>query len=364
MIANSNFDFIAGCQKVESGQIRAKVKLDIQEHRTMSQGKETTVLVLSLLVTAGLAGGGYWFFSQQGKSGVVPSSTATPSSSSSPQSSSSSSTGQSTPQPNSLNLGASLPNPSVLEMDGSTTMVAIVKELRNAYNQANPNIPTTYGVPDGKPTGSSQGLQNLMNGAVAIAASSRPLKAAEAQSGIQLIPIAKDAIGVVVGINNPFKGNLTKDQLRDIYQGKITNWSQVGGNNQPIRVINRGETSGTREAFKDIVLLGQNFAPDSSNFITWKQDETTAILRDLGDNSIGYATVSQLEKQEIVRIVPIDGVSPTDIDAVKAGKYPISRSLFLGIKKSTSPAAKQFIEFALSPQGQQIVQKLGFIPVQ
>ena len=316
----------------------------------MSQGKETTVLVLSLLVTAGLAGGGYWFFSQQSKStttGLNAPLTTSPNST-----------------PTNLNLDASSPNPSVLEMDGSTTMVALIKEMRNAYNQANPNIPTTFGVPDGKPNGSSQGLQNLVNGTVAIAASSRPLKAEEAKSGVQLVPIAKDAIGIVVGINNPFKGNLTKYQVRDIYLGKITNWSQVGGTSLPIKVINRAVTSGTREAFQDIVLLGQNFAPDGANYITWKQDETTAILRDLGDNGISYATVSQLEKQEIVRIIAIDGVNPADIAAVKADKYPISRSLFLAVKKVTSPAAKQFIEFALSAQGQQIVQKLGFIPVQ
>jgi phosphate transport system substrate-binding protein len=316
----------------------------------MSQGKETTVLVLSLLVTAGLAGGGYWFFSQQSKStttGLNAPLTTSPNS-----------------MPTNLNLDTSSPNPSVLEMDGSTTMVTLIKEMRNAYNQANPNIPTTFGVPDGKPNGSSQGLQNLVNGTVAIAASSRPLKAEEAKSGLQLVAIAKDAIGIVVGINNPFKGNLTKDQVRDIYLGKITNWSQVGGTSLPIKVINRAVTSGTREAFQDIVLLGQNFAPDGANYITWKQDETTAILRDLGDNGISYATVSQLEKQEIVRIIAIDGVNPTDIAAVKADKYPISRSLFLGVKKVTSPAAKQFIEFALSAQGQQIVQKLGFIPVQ
>jgi len=329
----------------------------------MSQGKETTVLLLSLLVTAGLASGGYWFFSQQGKSTAVvsPSTTATPNAS--PPSPTGTSTPVPTAPPTNLSFDTSLPNPSVLEMDGSTTMVALVKELRTGYSQVNPNIPTTFGLPDGKPTGSSQGLQNLINGTVAIAATSRPLKAAEAQAGLELVPIAKDAIAVVVGINNPFKGNLTKDQVRDIYQGKITNWSQVGGGSQPIRVINRATTSGTREAFQDIVLLGQGFPSDSPNFITWKQDETTAILRDIGDNGISYATVSQVEKQEIVRIIAIDGVLPTDINAVKAGKYPISRSLFLGVKKITSPVAKQFIEFALSSQGQQIVQRLGFIPL-
>ena len=76
---------------------------------------------------------------------------------------------------------------------------------------------------------------------------------------------------------------------------------------------------------------------------------------------ISYATTSQVEKQEVVRIVSIDGVTPIDHNAVKAVKSPISHNLFLGVKKKTSPVVKQFIEFALSSQGQQIFQKTGFI---
>ena len=159
----------------------------------MSQGKETTILLLSLFVTAGIAGGGYWFFSQQ-KATVAP--TATPDISP---------LNPTTTLAN-LSLDASAPNPSVLGIDGSTSMVTLIKELRNAFGQINPNIPTTFGFPDGKPNGSSQGIQNLINGTVTIAATSRPLKSSEAQGGVQLVPIAQDAIAIVVGINNPFKG--------------------------------------------------------------------------------------------------------------------------------------------------------------
>jgi 50S ribosomal protein uL11 len=178
--------------------------------------------------------------------------------------------------------------------------------------------------------------------------------------------LIKQALKIKSGAHNPLKekvGTLTKAQLRDIYQGKITSWSQVGGANLPIKVINRALTSGTREAFQDMVLLGQSFAPDGANFITWERDETTAILRELRDNAISYATISQVEKQEVVRIIAIDGINPTDVAAVKDGKYPISRSLFLAVKKTTSPITKQFIDFALSPEGQKIVQRLGFIPI-
>lgn len=323
----------------------------------MAKGKETTALLLTLLVTAGVAGGGYWYFQKNANNTPVPN----------PQLVNSPNPTATSPQPNTpqtgVNLDVSLPDPNVLSIDGSTTMVVLIKELRNAYAQVNPNIPSTFGVPDGKPGGTDKGIQNLINNSTVIAASSRPLKSNEAQAGIQLVPIAKDAVAVVVGSNNPFKGNLTLGQLRDIYAGNITNWSQLGGANLSIKVINRATGSGTRSLFQDVVMLGQPFAPNSANFITWPQDETTAILRTIGNNGISYATVSQVDKQEIVRIVLIDGKSPLDPNVVKSGEYPISRSLFLAVRKQTSPAVKQFVELALGPQGQQVVQRLGFVPI-
>ncbi|MHC5726064.1 MAG: substrate-binding domain-containing protein [Nostoc sp.] len=260
-------------------------------------------------------------------------------------------------------IDISLPNPSVLTMDGSTTMVTLMQKLRNAYAQINPNIPTIYGQPDGFPKGSSKGLEALMNNSVIIAATSRPLKPQEAQAGIQVVAIARDAVAIIVGVNNPFKGGLTQEQLRQIYQGKITNWSQVGGANAPIKVINRAASSGTKDFFQNVVLLGQPFAVDSANFITFPNDETTGIVRLLGNDGIGYATVSQVENQQLVRVVPLNGISPLDKTAIQDGKYPISRNVYLAVRKQNSPAIKQFVDLALSPQGQQIAQQSDFIPL-
>jgi phosphate transport system substrate-binding protein len=257
-------------------------------------------------------------------------------------------------------IDTSLPNPTVLTMDGSTTMVALIQRLRSAYGQTNPNLPTTYGEPNGFPQGSDKGIAALMKNTVVIAGTSRPLKPEEAQAGISVVAIARDAVAVIVGVNNPFQGGLTEDQLRQIYQGKITNWFQVGGPNVPIKVINRALSSGTRDFFQSSVLLEQPFAPDSPNFVTFPQDETTGIIRMLGTNGIGYATVSQTENQQLARVVPIDGISPKDKTTIQNGKYPLSRSVYLAIRKQNSPAVKQFIDLALSPQGQQIAEQSGF----
>lgn len=323
-------------------------------------GNEGLVLGLTLLITAGLAGGGYWFFTKNNPNGLQGSITL-PVTDGIPVPNPNNSTNNSSAI---ASLVISQPNPSVLNMDGSVTMVALVKRLQLAYAQVNLNIPTTFGIPDGKPNGTNAGLNNLSLGTVAIAASSRPLKPQEIQSGLVGVPVARDALAVVVGIDNPYKDGLTIDQLRGIFQGKITNWSQLGGADQPIKVINRAADSGTQTFFKDAVLLGSSFAPDSANFITLPRDETTSMLKALGNNGIGYSTVQQVANQRTVRVLAIDGISPTDVSAAKSGVYPISRVILLVAKKETSPAVKEFIDLALSTAGQQIVQQVGFIPLQ
>ncbi len=261
-----------------------------------------------------------------------------------------------------VNLDTSLPNPAVLQMDGSVTMIRIVLALKAGYSQRNPGIPLTYGIPDGKPNGSNAGLKALMEGRIQMAASSRPLNASEVQAGLQAIPVAKDALAVAVGVNNPYKGGLTLQQLADIFQGKITNWSQVGGPDRPIRVLNRAPQSGTYSVFQELVLLGLPFAPDGPNFTTASEDVTTPLLRALGEDGITYSTVDQVENQQTVRIVPIDGQMPTR-EAIQSGRYPLARNVFLVAPQRTSPVVADFINYATSDQGQQIIGRTEFIPL-
>jgi len=328
----------------------------------MSQGKETTVLALSLLISAALAGGGYWLFAKSRPAATISNSSnsSAPNSSSTPPSNNTSNLSPDAIVPD---LEVSLPNPAVITMDGSVTMVKLMKQLQAGYSQKNPSTPSTYGVPDGKPNGSNKGIAALLNNQVLIAANSRSLNAEEVTKGLRAVPIARDALAIVIGINNQFNGELTMAQLRDIYQGKITNWSQVGGADQPIKVINRAKASGTQSLFHKIVLNDEPFASDSNNFITWPRDETTAILQALDDNGISYTTVSQAVGQEIIKIVPVNGALPTDLALIRNGNYPISRIISLAVQRKISPVVKEFIDFALSPRGQEIVTSAGFVPL-
>ncbi|NJL09451.1 MAG: phosphate ABC transporter substrate-binding protein [Calothrix sp. SM1_7_51] len=327
-----------------------------------NKNQETLKLLLALLISVGLLGSILLFF----QNAFFPSNsifTQSPSQSSSqnPQQKQSQNT---LPQSSSnLIIDTNLPNPSTLTIDGSVTMVALMKQLQVAYSLVNPSIPTTYGLPDGKPNGTNAGIKNLIDGKVMMAAISRRLEPREIEAGLVGIPIAKDALAVAIGINNPYKGGLTIDQLKGIFQGKITNWKEVGGPDASIKVFNRSADSGTQSFFRDVVLLGEPFAIDGANFITREQDETTPILQALGNNGISYSAVSQIANQKTVRIVPINGISPTDINAIQNGTYPIIRIVYLAVPKNTSPATKQFVDVALSARGKDIVQRVGFIPL-
>ncbi|MGF1575300.1 MAG: substrate-binding domain-containing protein [Cyanophyceae cyanobacterium] len=194
-------------------------------------------------------------------------------------------------------------------------------------------------------------------------ATSRPLNATEIQAGIQGIPVARDALAVVVGADNPYQGGLSLKQLADIFRGRITNWNEVGGPDRPIRVLNRSPNSGTHSLFRDIVLLGQPFAPDGPSFFTFEQDVTTPILRALETDGISYTAVAQADNQLTVRIVPIDDTQPTDAAAVREGRYPLSRFVFFAAPTPTSPVVQDFLDFVLSPQGQSVVGRSDFLPL-
>ena len=230
-----------------------------------------------------------------------------------------------------------------VRIDGSTSMVGINQTLKNGFEQQFPN---TTVIP--KASGSDQGIQNLLAGNTDIAAISRPLTSQERSQGLVAIPIATDAIAIVVGVYNPLTGGLTPSQVEGIFQGKITNWSQVGGAANAIRVINRPAISGTHQAFQELVLAGENFGT-TPNITTLPQDATTPLLRALGNDGIGYATYTQVMNQKTVRSLAVNGVLPDQ------PMYPYQRTLYYVYKNPANPAVQAFLGYANSPQGKQLI---------
>ena len=328
----------------------------------MAQKNETLILISALLITAAILGGGYWWFTRYGNLNVTktppnnqsnnqpspsppPKPTPTPSSAQAPLPNPSPSPTESVPN---FSLPETVASGTTITIDGSTSMVQVNQALKNAFEQ---QFSGTIVNTDAR--GSDNGIKELLAGNVDLAASSRPLTSVELGQGLVAVPIAQDAIAIVVGVNNPFRRGLTKDGVVDIFTGRITNWLELGGDNLSIRVINRPSVSGTRNIFQAIVLNGNDFG-NTANFKTMPRDATTPILRELGTDGISYATYSQVANQRTVRTVAIDGLTP------EAKSYPYQRTLYYIYQQPATEAVQAFLGYVTSPQGKQVIQSVEF----
>lgn len=247
---------------------------------------------------------------------------------------------ESTPVPT-IPAPTSVPSGTTIRLQGSTSMVTLNANLKAGFEAQFPGTIVTTSA-----QGSTNGLEALLTAQADVAASSRALNAEEMGQGLVAIPVAQDQIAIVVGLENVSSQTLTRQQVVDIFQGRLTNWSAVGGANLPIRVFNRPPQSGTHDAFKEIVLNGGEFGAGST-LTTLDRDATTPMLQMLKGDGIGYATASQVMNQMTVRVVAIDGLTPA------AASYPFSRTLYYVYRAPLSPSAAAFLGYALSPQGQQ-----------
>lgn len=256
-----------------------------------------------------------------------------------------------------------------LQIKGSDTMVNLSQAWAEEFMKQHPgySVAVTGG-------GSGTGITSLINNTCDIAEVSREMKESEIimaeKKGIQphKITVALDGLAVVVNPGNPVS-QLTIDQLADMFRGKITNWQEVGGRNAKIVLLSREVNSGTHVYFKEHVLRKgdpqskEEFAPralllSSSQAIA---DEVSQNLDAIGYYGMGYIT----SKEKPIKIGGSSSspyVSPTP-DNVVNGSYPISRPLLMYTKGEPAGTVKMFIDFVLSPQGQELVKKLDFVPV-
>lgn len=307
----------------------------------MTQKKSGPPPIVYILIFLLLAAGGYWWFfmrrSRAPQTATNPAQTAT------------NAPNAQTAAPNAAPATAtfspptSVPSGTTVQIAGSTSMVAINQALKTQFESQFPGTTVTA-----QAEGTSRGIEALLAGNADVAAASRPLTPEEQNRGLATIPVAADAIALVVGVENPFGQGLTRSQVVGIFTGQITNWSDIGGPNQTIQVINRPPVSGTHQAFKELVLGGSEFG-NTPNITTMQRDATTPMLRALGDSGIGYATYDQIANQKTVRIVAVDGLTP------QAANYPYKRTLYYVYQTPPSPAVEAFLGFVNSPQGQQAI---------
>ncbi len=202
--------------------------------------------------------------------------------------------------------------------------------------------------------GSSAGIEAVRSRAANIGMSSRSLMPAEAD--LHAVPIARDAIAVIVHPRNRVL-DLTLDQIREIFSGKITNWGEVGGVPHPIILVTREEGSGTREAFQKLVM-----GKDEINLGALVQDSNGAIRQVVSNdpNAIGYISLGLVNEE--VKALKVKGVEAT-VANIENGSYTLVRPFIFAFKGTPAGEAKAFLEFVLSPAAQKLLAKEGLVPI-
>jgi phosphate transport system substrate-binding protein len=250
-----------------------------------------------------------------------------------------------------------------IKIKGSDTVLPLTQTEAEQYMKSNKSasIMVTGG-------GSGVGFAALMNGTTDIAQSSRRMKLdekltlKEKNKAFKEVIIAYDALAVIVNPTNKVT-QLTREQLEGIFTGKITNWKQVGGADMHIVVYSRETSSGTYEFFKEHVLQNKNYTPSAL-----LMPATGAVVQSVSQTkgAIGYIGLAYLEKDIKAIKVSFDKgktfVAPGVVSA-KNKTYPISRPLYYYYLASLENTVSPFVKFVLSPAGQQLVLKTGYVPI-
>ena len=247
---------------------------------------------------------------------------------------------------------------NTLSVIGSSSVAPLAETESEYYLRVNSDVRI-----DVQSVGSSAGIKAVADGTAMVGMSSRNLSPEE-KEGMQEFVVALDGIAVVIHPDNPLD-NISREDLLKIFQGEITNWKELGGEDAPIVIISREEGSGTRGAFEEITGLevekaGKKYTTLGRNAIITDGNGSVKQNVALKKNSIGYVSVGSVD--DSLKVLAVDGVHPTEA-SIKAGLYLISRPFIFITKGEPGPEAQAFIDYILSPEGQKHVREHFYISV-
>ena len=238
-------------------------------------------------------------------------------------------------------------------VSGSTSVGPAMEVVAEKYQEQNQGVSIEI-----QQVGSSAGVKNAIDGTSEIGMASRDLKDEEKSSGLKETQIALDGIAVITHKNNEVK-DLTTDQVKGIYTGKITNWKEVGGKDAPIVVVSREDGSGTRDGFQDTVGFESEELTKDAQIGDGSGNIKTTV--EGNENAIGYISFGYAD--DAINMLTIDGVELTP-ENVKSNTYAIARPFVLVNKEDViSEQGKKLIDFILSDEGQEIMESKGLISI-
>lgn len=239
-----------------------------------------------------------------------------------------------------------------ITVSGSTSVGPLMEKIAEKYEEENSNISIEI-----NQTGSSAGIKDAMDGISQIGMSSRNLKDEEAAK-LKATVLAYDGVAVITNTGNSVK-ELTIAQIRDIFTGKITNWSEVGGSNAPIVVVSREAGSGTRTAFEEGVGYSEEELVKDATISKGNGDVKTTVSTN--ENAIGFVSFEYVD--DAISSINVNGIEPTAAN-VKAGSYALSRP-FLAVtnEQYITEDSQKLIDYITSEEGQQIVEDNKLITI-
>jgi phosphate transport system substrate-binding protein len=242
-----------------------------------------------------------------------------------------------------------------ITITGSTTVLPIAQKAAEVFMKKHSEVSISVAG-----TGSGDGIKAIIDGTADIGDASRDMKAKEKklaeEKGVnpKRFTVALDCIVPIVHPSNPI-GDLSLDQLKAIYTGKVKNWKEVGGNDKEIVVISRDSSSGTFEVWNKRVLKKERVRPDAQ-----LQASNGAVAQAVAGNkyAIGYVGIGYLNDK--LKGVTVGGVAASAKTAMDKS-YPVARGLYMFTKGEPTGVVKDFIDFVLSDEGQKIAVEEGFV---
>lgn len=241
-------------------------------------------------------------------------------------------------------LPQTVENGTTLRIDGSSSLVAVNQSLKQSFEQQFAGTRVDLAA-----NGTENALKAVLDGNIDVAALARGLTPEEKAQGLEQVRLHRENIAIIVGAENPFKGNLTERQFARIFRGRIADWSQLGAPAGKIRFIDRPESSDTRQTLSSYkVFKAANFAT-GSNATQVSEDNTAEIVKQLGTDGISYARANQISKLPGVRVIEVSETTPED-------PQPFAQPLVYVYRKNPKPSVAAFLGFALASPGQKAIE--------
>lgn len=259
----------------------------------------------------------------------------------------------------SITLASTALGADKLVIKGSDTLGAkMVPQIAEAFKAENPGV--TFEI---AAEGSSTGVKAVISATADIGMSSRDVEEKEIADAkannvdMQKIIVGKDAIAIIVNVANPIT-ELSVEQIGSIFTGAVQDWSAVGGKPGAISAYTRNTSSGTYKSFQEMAMNKEDYGDN-----TQKMAGNEQIASEVANNAngIGYVGLAYLNVEGI-KVVKVDGVDPSN-ESVNDGSYALARPLYYLSNGAPTGLAKSFVDYTLGPVGQEIISKVGFVPV-